>query len=125
MTAAATAASKATAAMTIDATAGPARRTAATPTPGGRRAASGPDRLTVVLFTMAAFLLVLALLAGQLHVASTAIPRPAIVMRKIYRTTVVETIAGGGGPSGTSVSQSVSSSGSTGSSYASPTTRTS
>ncbi len=50
--------------------------------------------------------------------------RPVPVLRKIYRTTVIETIVGGSEPSGTSVSQSVSSSGATGTA-ATPTTRTS
>lgn len=83
----------------------------------------GPDRLTVVLISVAAFLSVLALLGTQLRAAASRPRTPRVVLvRRIYRTTVVETIAGGGGPA---VSESVSSSGSTGSVSAVPTTRTS
>ncbi len=82
------------------------------------------DRLTVVLCSVAAFMVVLALLAHQLPPPSYGRSNPVHVLRKIYRTTVVETIAGGSGPSGTSVSQSVSSSG-TNRTAAAPTTRTS
>lgn len=82
------------------------------------------DRLTVVLFSVAAFMVVLALLAHQLPPTSYRRSNPVHVLRKIYRTTVVETIAGGSGHVGTSVSQSVSSSGTSGTAAA-PTTRTS
>jgi hypothetical protein len=93
---------------------------------GRRRGSSGPDRLTVVLFSLAAFLAVLALLAGQLRAASAnSGARPVLVLRKVYRTTVVETIAGGSRAGGTSVTQSVSSSGSGATTLAAPTTRTS
>ena len=98
--------------------------TAADPRPGRRRGSGGPDRLTVMLFTIAAFLVVLALLAHQLPTANYEASHPVPVLRKIYRTTVIETIVGSSGPSGTSVSRSVSSSGSTGAA-AVPTTRTS
>ncbi len=77
---------------------------------GGR--ASGPDRLTVLLLTIAAFLLVVALLATQIRPAAVpAPPRPVVVLRKVYETSVVETVPGAGAR-GTSVtrSQSVSSS---------------
>jgi hypothetical protein len=90
--------------------------------PDRRRSAGGPDRLTVVLFSLACFLALLALLSSQLRAASTS-PRPVVVLRKIYRTTVITTIAGGTGPNGTSVSQSVSGSGAL--PVAAPTTRTS
>jgi hypothetical protein len=79
-----------------------------------RGRAAGPDRLTVLLLTVAAFLLVLALLASQLRpAAAPAQPRPVVVLRKIYETRVVETVPGPGA-GGTSItqSQSVSSSGS-------------
>jgi hypothetical protein len=89
---------------------------------GRRRPVPGPDRLTVVLFSVACFLAVLALLSSQLQ-APTRSPRPVVVLRKIYRTTVVTTIAGGTGTTGTSVSQSVSGSGAV--PVAAPTTRTS
>jgi hypothetical protein len=75
-----------------------------------RKAAGGPDRTSVILFSTAAFLAVLALLAWQLRATT---PRAAagrvVIVRRIYQTTVVETIRGPG--SGTSISQSVSSSG--------------
>jgi hypothetical protein len=92
--------------------------------PGRRRVGADPrtDRLTVVLFSLACFLALLALLSSQLRAGSTS-PRPVVVLRKIYRTTVITTIAGGTGPNGTSVSQSVSGSGAL--PVAAPTTRTS
>jgi hypothetical protein len=72
-----------------------------------------PDRLTVWLLAGAAFLAVLALLAGQLRAGA---PRTAtasvVVVRRIYETRVVETgPSASGGAGGTSVSQSVSSGG--------------
>lgn len=87
-----------------------------------RQPVPGPDRLTVVLFSVACFLAVLALLSSQSQ-APTRSPRPVVILRKIYRTTVVTTIDGGTGPTGTSVSQSVSGSGAV--PFAAPTTRTS
>ena len=94
---------------------------------GARRAAktagSGPDRLSVILFSLAAVLVVLTLLAHQLNAGPTTAARRAVLVRRIYRTTIVESVPGPG--SGTSVSQSVSSSGSSVSSLAAPTTRTS
>jgi hypothetical protein len=98
----------------------------ARPRPGGRRA-SGPDRLTVVLVSIAAFLLVLALLADQLRSSSTPLARrPVIVLRRVYETRIVETARGfsAAGAGGTSVTQSVSSSGSA-AAPAAPTTRSS
>jgi hypothetical protein len=78
---------------------------------------SGPDRLTVAVFTLAAFLGVLALLAWQFR-ATAAVPgRRVVLVRRVYQTRVVETVPGAG-----SSSVSVSSSGSTG---ALPSTRTS
>lgn len=82
------------------------------------------DRATVVLLSIAAFFIVLALLARALPAASYADSRPSPVLRKIYRTTVVETIAGGSGPGRTSVTQAVSGA-SPSSAPAAPTTRTS
>ena len=71
------------------------------------------DRLSVTLFSLAAFLCVLALLGSQLsHAARSARPATALV-RKIYKTTVLERVIGARpGPSGTSVSQTASASGS-------------
>lgn len=102
----------------------PTSPTAVTPRASRRRGSGGPDRLTVMLFTLAAFLVVLALLAHQMRVANYGGSHPVPVLRKIYRTTVIETIVGSSGPSGTSVSQSVSSSGS-GATAMAPTTHTS
>ena len=97
----------------------------ARPRPGGRRA-SGPDRLTVLLLTIAAFLLVLALLARELEASeSPAARHPVVVLRKVYETRYVETLpAGGRGAGGTSVTQSVSNSASA-AAPAAPTTRSS
>lgn len=93
-----------------------AARTSAPAASGRRRRSSaGPDRVAVALFSLAAFLVVLALLGTQLRLTrSTHAPR-ALVVRRVYRTTVVERVlpAGAGGSTGgPSVSQSVSGSGS-------------
>jgi hypothetical protein len=82
--------------------------------------------VTVVLFSLATFLVVLALLATQLA-GATSYPaaHPVLLVRKIYRTTVIETVTGATGHGGTSVSQSVSSSGASGAAVSTPTTRTS
>lgn len=73
------------------------------------RRASGPDRLSVILFSLAAFLAVLALLADQLRAGATQpSTQRLVVVRRVYQTTVVETVPGSGW--GSSVSQSVSSS---------------
>ncbi len=92
-----------------------------------RRGGSGPDRITVALLALAGFLAVLALLAWQLSSsAAIAGAQPAIVLRRVYETTVIETIPGSGsGGGGSSVTQSVSSSGASSTSGAAPTTRTS
>jgi hypothetical protein len=73
------------------------------------------DRLSVMLFSLAAFLCVLALLGTQLSHGARATQARVEVLRKIYRTTVLERVIGARpGPSGTSVSQTVAgSSGST------------
>lgn len=104
-------------------------------TTGGRahrsatRGGDGPDRLTIALLALAAFLTVLALLAGQFS-ASAAHPRTrrVVLVRTVYRTRVIETIAGSGS-GGTSVSRSVTGSvaGASASApaTAAPTTRTS
>jgi hypothetical protein len=98
----------------------------ARPIRGRRAVRSGPDRATVVLFSLAAFLVVLAMLASQLRVtAAPAQQRRVLVIRRIYRTTIVETVIGPG--RGTSMSQSISSSGSSNAypTAATPTTRSS
>ncbi len=68
------------------------------------------DRVSVALFSLTAFLLVLALLGSQLEKSA---PRPpahaAVLVRKIYRTTVMERVIGASarpGSSQTSVSSS-------------------
>jgi len=66
--------------------------------------------VTVILISAAVFLVVLAFLASHLQPTAKPLAHRMVVVRRIYKTTVVETIRGGG--SGTSVSQSVSSSGS-------------
>ncbi len=87
------------------------------------RASAGPDRVTVILFSLAAVLVVLTLLTKQLTAsAATPVPRQ-IIVRKVYRTTIVDTAGGPG--TGTSVSQSVSSSGASYSASPAPTTRSS
>lgn len=94
--------------------------------PGPRRRArpAGPDRATVSLVSLASFLALLALLAWQVRVApSRTAARPVLVVRRIYQTTVVETIRGSG--FGTSVSRSVSSAGSGSVPAGAPTTRSS
>ena len=85
--------------------------------PGGRiaepgRHRYGPDPLTVGLLGLTAFLVVLALLANQLPTGPASANRRVPIVRRIYRTTIIETIVGAPGPSGRSVSQSVASSGS-------------
>jgi hypothetical protein len=89
------------------------------------RGGSGPDRATVLMFALAAFLVVLALLAGQLTSAPARSPvRPVIVLRREYQTRIITTI-GGSGRGGTTLSQSSSSSGGSYTPSAAPTTRTS
>ena len=80
------------------------------------------DRLTVVLFTLAGFLAVLAVLAHQLPAFGHSDSRPSPVVRKIYRTTVIETLVGSAGPTGVTRSVSGSSSSAT---RPAPTTRVS
>ena len=70
-----------------------------------------PDRLTVALFSVSAFLLVVALLGSQLSNANGGpVRRRPVVVRRIYRTTVVERVlpAGSGSRDGTTVTQSSS-----------------
>ena len=57
---------------------------------------AGPDRTSLALFSLTAFLLVLALLGTQLQVPrpAAAAPRPVIV-RRVYITTVVEKVPAG------------------------------
>ncbi len=91
------------------------------------------DRVTVALFSLAAFLVVLAFLGSQLRAPTTTAPaRPReVLVRKVYRTTVVESVprAGAGGSAtggGTTESQSVSGAGALPAAVAAPVvTRTS
>lgn len=68
------------------------------------------DRVSVALFSLAAFLVVLALLGSQLGQGAQRPPaHAAVLVRKIYRTTVLERVIGARakpGASQTSVSQS-------------------
>jgi hypothetical protein len=81
----------------------------------------GADRLTVLLVSVAGFLVVLALLATELRTAAASSTHRVVLVRRIYQTTIIETVPGGSG--GPAVTQSVSSTGS--SAPAAPTTRTS
>jgi hypothetical protein len=81
------------------------------------------DRVTVALATLAAFLVALAVLAHQLRAATVpSAPHRVIVMRRIYRTTIVDD--GVAGARGGASTVSVSTSGG-GAAPAAPTTRTS
>lgn len=72
-------------------------------------AAKDADRVSVALFSLAAFLAILALLASQLSGAGRRRAAP-VLLRKVYRTTVIERVlpAGSGGRGGASVTQSES-----------------
>lgn len=98
--------------------------TALTSARGARPAPAGADRLSVVLFSIATFLVVLSLLAWQLKpAAARTTARHVVLVKRIYTTTIVETVPG---PGATSMSQSVSSSGSAYAATSSaPTTRSS
>jgi len=87
--------------------------------------ARGPDGVTVTLLTVAGFLVILALLAWQMRSAPTRPARRVIVMRRVYETRVVETVVGGSGPGGRSITQSVSGSAPASSPSATPVTRSS
>ena len=68
------------------------------------------DRVSVVLFSLTAFLLVLALLGSQFDQGTRKPPaRAAVLVRQIYRTTVMERVVGASarpGSSQTSISSS-------------------
>jgi hypothetical protein len=105
-----------------------AAATEARPARAGRstRKRFGPDRLTLALLTVSAFLFVLAMLATQLQAAPAPARHRVVLIRRIYQTRVVQTIQGhgsAGATGGSSVTQSVSSSGAT--AAAAPTTRAS
>jgi hypothetical protein len=88
------------------------------------RARGGPDRVTVMLVTLAAFLAVFAILAARLRVtaapAAASSPR-VVVLRRVYRTTVIDDGRSAGRGRAATVSVSTSGSAPT----APPTTRTS
>jgi hypothetical protein len=71
---------------------------------------SAPDRVSVALFSLAAFLAILTLLASQLSGGSGRSRPVPVLLRKVYRTTVIERVlpAGTGGRGGASVTQSES-----------------
>lgn len=86
-----------------------ASRRAEGPSRPARRAGAGPDRVSVALFSLAAFLLVLALLGTQLAPTLSGGTRGrALVVRRVYRTTVIERVIAGGSGGGASVSRSIS-----------------
>lgn len=97
---------------------------ASLPGRGPVRARSGPDRVTVMLATLAVFLTVLSVLAGRLRTAApVAVPaHHVLVVRRIYQTTIVDDRGSARRASAPSVS--VSTSGGTAMS-ATPATRTS
>ncbi len=92
---------------------------------GRPRTRFGPDRLTVALVTVSAFLFVLSLLATQLQAAPVAARHRVVLIRRIYQTRVVETTRGQGATSGNSVTRSVSGSGAMTAPAPAPTTRAS
>lgn len=82
--------------------------------PRGGTSRGGPDPLSIALFSLALLMILVALLAHQLT-SSAPVKRAAVpftLIRKIYRTRVIETIIGPGPAIGPSVTQSVASSGS-------------
>jgi hypothetical protein len=57
------------------------------------RSRGGPDRVTIMLLTLAAFLAVFAILAARLQVTPAPAPAPSprvVVLRRVYRTTIVD-----------------------------------
>lgn len=69
---------------------------------------SGPDRGTVMILSVAAFLAILAVLAWQMRSAPARPARQVVLVRRVYETRVVETVIGRKG-GGSSVTQSLSS----------------
>jgi hypothetical protein len=96
--------------------------TAVTTTRPGRT--TGPDRITVMLLTLTVFLVILGALAWQMRSVPRRPAHRIVVLRRVYETRVVETVVGPAG-GGSSVTQSVSSSGSASGLPVAPTTRTS
>lgn len=97
--------------------------------PGARRSAGArrpplPDRVSLILFALAGFMAVLAVLCVQLYAVHGHGAKRVLLVRKLYRTTVVETVIGSS-TARPSVSQSVSSSPAPVTSSVAPTTRSS
>jgi hypothetical protein len=82
---------------------------AATTTSHRARGSAGPDRVTVMVLSLAAFLVIFAGLAWQMRTAPARAAHRMVLVRRVYETHVVETVVG---PTagGSSVTQSVSSS---------------
>jgi len=74
---------------------------AATTEPPRKRRPARPDRPSLILFSLAGFMAVLAALAVQVHPAAGSHSGRALLVRRIYTTTVVETVAAGRVPSRT------------------------
>jgi hypothetical protein len=107
---------------------GTAMTDVATVLPRRARPRGGPDRVTVMLLSLTGFLAVLALLAAQLRATPPAAAAPTprvVVLRRIYRTTIVEDGLPAGRGGAATVSVSTSGASSAASSTAAPTTRTS
>ena len=81
---------------------------------------NGADGITVVMLSVAAFLAILAMLAWQMRSAPDRATRRVVLVRRVYETRVIATVAGRTGR-GSSVTHSVSSSVPT--SSPAPTTR--
>jgi hypothetical protein len=79
----------------------------------------------MTMLTVAAFLVILALLAWPMRSSPTRPVRRVVFVRRVYETRVVETVVGGTGRSGTSVAQSVSDSAPASSLAVTPVTRSS
>jgi hypothetical protein len=91
------------------------------------RSHGGPDRVTVMLLTLAAFLAVFAILATRLRATAATAPAPSprvVVLRRIYQTTIVDE-GGSEGRGAARVSVSTSGTAPTTAPATAPTTRTS
>ena len=79
--------------------------------PRAVRSRSGPDRVTVMLVTLAAFLAVFATLAGRLRSTAASWPAPSprvVLLRRVYETTIVNDGRRGAGSGATTVSVATS-----------------
>ncbi len=82
------------------------------------------DRVSVMLFSLAAFLAVFAVLVAELPLSATVPPSHQLLIRRVYRTTVIETVIGARSAP-PSVTQSSSSSSPPSVASPAPTTRAS